>query len=124
MAHGAVTESWNQGFTRLYAAPEQIEDRETDERTDLYGLARTTIALLNWTPENGLMPPPARDLASFRLPTQLENLLRSMLHYDPEGRPRDARAALRLLGFAPSPVNMKQVEVCRQPGLKRVIALR
>ncbi len=94
--------------TPLYMAPEQVEGREVDARTDVYAAGLLLYEMLCGEPAFAAdsavaaavarltrPPPDPRDHAP--VPDGLAELLLRCLSRDPEGRPSDARALLEAL---------------------------
>ncbi|MGB3301154.1 protein kinase domain-containing protein [Gordonia sp. (in: high G+C Gram-positive bacteria)] len=90
--------------TLRYSAPEQIEGREVDGRTDIYALAATTFELLTGTAPyesdtlQGLISahlfsePPRASERERRLPPAVDAVLAAGLSKDPAARPQTATA--------------------------------
>ena len=98
-----------------YVAPESLLGRPLDCRTDLYSLG-----VLLYRLATGRMPGPPHDVEALlrwhlagapadpqlvrpRFPSRLARFIRRLTERDPGARPRDAAAALELLGARPTP---------------------
>jgi serine/threonine-protein kinase len=87
-----------------YMAPEQIDGRPVDPRTDLYALGCTMYAMLTGAPpftsggtlgvlhQHMTTPPESPRLRRTEVPTQVETLVCDLLAKTPDERPSDARA--------------------------------
>ncbi|HKP45991.1 MAG TPA: serine/threonine-protein kinase [Pyrinomonadaceae bacterium] len=113
------------GYTRQYAPLEQIEDRRTDPRSDIYALGATLYHLLT-----GIKPPDALVRAAAVINSEADPLQSANMIYEavgpavsailakamalrPEQRYASAsefREALRRMGRAPAPVKTELVE--------------
>ncbi|MDK9500340.1 serine/threonine-protein kinase [Streptomyces katrae] len=90
------------GGTSGYAAPENLDQLgPVSARADVFSLGCVLIEMTTMKlpyggqegrPEAGLAPLPAADAAL--IPTRLRDLALRMVAYDPDHRPRDARAVL------------------------------
>jgi serine/threonine protein kinase len=85
----------SQGFvgTRLYAAPEQLQGQEVDERSDLYAAGCILHEMLT-----GVVPratgPRLRKYPHALILAQLDELVACLLHEDPARRPQNAADAI------------------------------
>jgi eukaryotic-like serine/threonine-protein kinase len=95
--------------TPAYAAPEQLRGRAIDHRVDLYGLGATLFEMLSggYLPFEGNLEQTvsaklAHDAPSIltrapNVPPGLVTIISRLLSYDPDHRPRSARAVIRAL---------------------------
>ncbi|HEY5945086.1 MAG TPA: protein kinase, partial [Kofleriaceae bacterium] len=95
--------------TPAYAAPEQLRGTEIDHRVDLYGLGATLFEMLSggYLPFEGDLDTTVRakltlDAPSIltrapNVPPGLVTIVSKLLAYDPQDRPRSARAVIRAL---------------------------
>lgn len=113
-----------------FAAPEQLEGRQSDPRTDLYGLGALMFYLLSGgQPYSADQPDVLRHLTAF-LPSALRSLLERLLRSNPAERFQTAREAgealRRVLPEQPGPVSVAarpSVQGCRPPLIVAVGAL-
>lgn len=74
-----------------YAAPEQFAGRQTDERTDIYGLGATMYHLLTGiAPPGGVFPVPSIRETDPSLPAGLDSIINKCTQPDPERRYQNA----------------------------------
>jgi serine/threonine protein kinase len=102
------------GFPQ-YLAPEQVEGRPADARTDVYALGVLIFELLTATPlfaaptvaevmrDVKLAPPPSAHGLNGALPAAVDGVLRRALAKDPAARPASAWALLDELIGLPAP---------------------
>jgi len=95
--------------TPAYAAPEQLRSKPIDHRVDLYGLGATLFEMLSggYLPFEGdldtcVNAKLSREAPSVltrapNVPPGLVTIVSRLLAYDPEERPRSARAVIRAL---------------------------
>jgi serine/threonine-protein kinase len=95
--------------TPAYAAPEQLRGQPFDHRVDLYGLGATLFEMLSggYLPFEGDMDATVRAKLTHEAPSivtrapnvppGLVTLVARLLAYDPEERPKSARAVIRAL---------------------------
>ena len=98
--------------TPAYAAPEQLRGKAIDHRVDLYGLGVTMFEMLSggYLPFEGEMEAlvgaklsheaPSIVTRAPNVPPGLVTVVSRLLAYDPEHRPRSARAVIRALETA------------------------
>jgi eukaryotic-like serine/threonine-protein kinase len=98
--------------TLHYMAPEQLQGRMVDARTDIFALGTVLYEVLTGRrpfaseSDAGIVaailhvdPPPFESLPAGRIPAQLEHLIRTCLAKDPEDRWQSARDVQRELSF-------------------------
>lgn len=115
--------------TPAYAAPEQFLGENTDGRTDLYSLGVVLLELI--TGSNPFLAPALPDTANrhlaFRIdsvsasdmevPSDLENVILSMLQKSPANRPPDPAAVIEVLRAKSSHVVAPSVTEVKTPAL-------
>ena len=107
--YSRITESGDSLGTAGYMAPEQIEGRSTDHRTDLYGLGATLFHLLTGSPpfdgptatvtrEQQMQDAPPRS-TELRpdVPTALDDLVYTLMARRPQDRPTSAAEVYAVL---------------------------
>lgn len=108
--------------TPAYAAPELLQGREVDERSDVYSLAATIFALLEGKQPYGastdgvltvlsqIADAPVPDLSDGSVPDSVKMALKQAMAKRPEDRPQNiAEFRERLLGEAPAVVPVAPV---------------
>ncbi|MFY1670222.1 protein kinase domain-containing protein [Plantactinospora sp. WMMB334] len=100
--YSRITQSGQSLGTVGYMAPEQVDGKQTDHRTDLYGLGATLFDLLTGRPpfEDATTtttlrrqmrhPPPRPADRRPEVPAALDDLVHALLSIDPEDRPSHA----------------------------------
>lgn len=108
--------------TPLYMSPEQIEGRQLDERTDLYGLGlllyEMTTGTAPWGRERDTssrlarlaVPPPDPRERNATIPEGLAHLVLSLLEREPQSRPRSAAAVVKALSSTQAVVTTRPPE--------------
>ncbi len=110
--------------TAPLVAPEAVRGDPLDQRTDLYSLGALAYSLLtgrhafparNFKQLIGLWlePPPRLRSVDDSIPRALDELVLSLLHLDPMGRPGSAAAVIELLGSFAEPAPDETPEVAR-----------
>ncbi|QDV47071.1 Serine/threonine-protein kinase PrkC [Stieleria neptunia] len=108
--------------TPHYISPEQRQARETDRRTDLFGLAATIVFMLSGAPPEPDAPMITCDHLGKPLPDELRSLLSQMLHEDPGHRPDSAeQVAARLAMIKPRSSHRWQIPLAVTIGIVSVV---
>lgn len=111
-----------------YLAPEQIEGRGVDPRTDVYAFGVLAFELATRTPfhENApvadvlrailTQPPPSASICNPRLPPDVDPVLRQALSRDPAHRQQSVRQLLEELVYPPGSGGAKMVKLPSETG--------
>jgi hypothetical protein len=101
-----------------FAAPEQLEESESDARADLYSLGATLHYMLSGSRPlavPGSLPAPLGD----EVPAEVRDLVERLLKRDPAARPADARSVASALSpFSTRPTRITFWTKCLRAALK------
>jgi serine/threonine protein kinase len=105
-----------------FAAPEQFEKKQTDERTDLFSLGSLLYYMLSGGKYVYVVQKPISHFVK-RLPTSLEKCINQLVELEPDRRIQDAEEAKRLLARATEELANRKPKLSHYKGITALIIM-